>query len=309
MIIIILFRYGSLHGSCLGLEVVLADGRILKEMRGLRKDNTGYDIKQIFIGSEGTLGVITAAAIQTVPQPKVTNVACFQLETFEAVQKVFRVARESLGEILSAYEFWDKECEQMLQNHKGKLFEGSGNFYVLIETGGSDSLHDQEKLTKFLEQVMNESLVIDGILAQDQKQQESLWSRREGIPEACSKIPGKQVHKFDLSFPADSYYTLVPILRERIEGKEMEIYGFGHVGDGNIHINLAASKSENMKEISEFIFDWTCKVGGSVSAEHGIGQAKRDQLSKSKGPVEIEIMKSLKNLFDCNGILNPGKVL
>lgn len=297
----------------MGLEVVLADGRILRDMRGLRKDNTGYDLKQLFIGSEGTLGVITAAAIQAVPQPTVMNVACLQVETFEAVQSVFRAARESLGEILSAYEFWDGECEKLLQaGHQGKLFENSGGFHVLIETGGSDSAHDQEKLTRFLEKVMQESLVLDGILAQDQKQQDAIWSRREGIPEACSKIPGKQVHKFDLSFPADSYYSLVPLLRERVKPEgEIEIFGFGHVGDGNIHINLAAPKQnpEAMREISQFIFEWTARAGGSVSAEHGIGQAKRDQLSKSKGPIEIELMKSLKTLFDPNGILNPGKVL
>ena len=295
----------------MGLEVVLADGRILKDMRGLRKDNTGYDLKQIFIGSEGTLGVITAAAIQAVPQPTVTNLACFQLDTFKAVQEVFRAARESLGEILSAYEFWDGQCENLLQSHQGKLFEGSGDFYVLIETGGSDAAHDQEKLTKFLEKVMNESLVLDGILAQDQKQQESIWSRREGIPEACSKIPGKQVHKFDLSFPADSYYSLVPLLKERSGNGEIEVFGFGHVGDGNIHINLVAPKDaiESIKEISQFIFEWTASAGGSVSAEHGIGQAKREHLNKSRSPIEIELMKSLKNLLDPNGILNPGKVL
>lgn len=297
----------------MGLEVVLADGRILRDMRGLRKDNTGYDLKQLFIGSEGTLGVITAAAIQAVPQPTVMNVACLQVETFEAVQSVFRAARESLGEILSAYEFWDGECEKLLQSsHQGKLFENSGGFHVLIETGGSDSAHDQEKLTGFLDKVMQESLVLDGILAQDQKQQDAIWSRREGIPEACSKIPGKQVHKFDLSFPADSYYSLVPLLRERVKQEGgIEIFGFGHVGDGNIHINVAAPKQnpEAMREISQLIFEWTARAGGSVSAEHGIGQAKRDQLSKSKGPIEIELMKSLKNLFDPNGILNPGKVL
>lgn len=293
----------------MGLEVVLADGRIMRDMRGLRKDNTGYDLKQIFIGSEGTLGVITAAAIQAVPRPTSTNVACFQLDTFESVQNVFRAARESLGEILSAYEFWDVQCEALLQNHQGKLFSNEAMFYVLIETGGSDAEHDQDKMTRFLEKVMNDGLVSDGILAQDQKQQEAIWSRREGIPEACSKIAGKQVHKFDLSFPADSYYTLVPLLRERVKDGPIEVFGFGHVGDGNIHINLAAPKSSDLKKISDFIFEWTAATGGSVSAEHGIGQAKREHLAKSKGPVEIELMKSLKRLFDPNGILNPGKVL
>lgn len=288
----------------------MADGRVISDMRGLRKDNTGYDLKQLFIGSEGTLGVITAAAIQGVPESKSSNIACFQLDSFEKIQQVFRAARESLGEILSAYEFWDEACEVLLQGeHYGKMFESSEGFCVLVETSGSDMVHDQEKLNRFLEKVMGDGLVKDGIVAQDKKQQEEIWGRREGIPEACSKQPG-QVHKFDLSFPAACYYNLIPILRGKLEDKRIKVFGFGHVGDGNIHINLIAeNKKDEIKDISEFIFDWTAANGGSVSAEHGIGQAKREQLCKSKGPVEISLMKSLKNLFDPNGILNPGKVL
>lgn len=284
-------------------------------MRGLRKDNTGYDLKQIFIGSEGTLGVITAAAIQAVTEPKSTNVACFQLNSFENVQKVYKAARDHLSEILSAYEFWDSQCETTLIEHQGNLFTKEPNnslFYVLIETGGSNSEHDQIKLNEFLENVMKEGIVEDGIIAQDQSQQESIWARREGIPEACSKIKGNQVHKYDLSFPANCYYDLVPILRKKLAAtgdKDVIVFGFGHVGDGNIHINLSAPKGKDLKDISDFIFKWTSENAGSVSAEHGIGQAKKDQLSLSKGPVEIELMKSLKKLFDPNGILNPGKVL
>lgn len=287
----------------------------MRDMRGLRKDNTGYDLKQLFIGSEGTLGVITAAAIQAVPEAKSTNVACFQVTSFEKVQQVFRAARESLGEILSAYEFWDGSCDSILQAEHGKLFteitEGKNAFNVLIETAGSDSGHDEEKLTRFLEKAMGEGLVQDGIVAQDQSQQSAIWARREGIPEACSKQTG-QVHKYDLSFPAGCYYDLVPILRARedVQRAGIQVFGFGHVGDGNIHINLVAGKGcKEIEGVSEFIFEWTAKHGGSVSAEHGIGQAKREQLSKSRGPVEMEMMRSLKALLDPNSILNPGKVL
>lgn len=297
------------------MEVVLADGRILKDLRALRKDNTGYDLKQIFIGAEGTLGVITAAAIQAVPEPKSVNVASLQLESFEKVQRVFEVAREALGEILSAYEFWDGACEYLLlkSEHHGKLFESfdRNDFHVLIETSGSDSKHDSEKLERFLERVMSDDLVKDGIIAQDRRQQNQIWSRREGIPEVCSK-QGGQVHKYDLSFPAARYYDLVKELREweAVKSGSIKVLGFGHVGDGNIHINLISSKGDpRIEEISEFIFERTAQWGGSVSAEHGIGQAKRDVLSKSKGTVEMELMRSLKNLFDPNGILNPGKII
>lgn len=294
-------------------------------MKGLKKDNTGYDLKQIFIGSEGTLGVITSAAIQTVPEPKSTNVACFQLDSFEKVQEVFKAARDSLGEILSAFEFWDGACEGILQAEGKKAIFGDDSsnlkFYVLLETGGSDRIHDEDKLNKFLEKVMSDELVVDGVVAQDQTQQIQFWSRREGIPEACSKLPGL-VHKFDLSFPADCYYKLLPLIREikSVKEKRIGVFGFGHVGDGNIHINLVDYQqkdkyndndkfNDHISEISKFIFDWTIENGGSVSAEHGIGQAKRAELVQSKAPVEMEMMRGLKNLFDPNGILNPGKVL
>jgi len=304
----------------LGLEVVLADGRIMRDMRGLRKDNTGYDLKQLFIGSEGSLGVITAAVIQAVPEPKSTNVACLQLDSFAKVHRVYQVARETLGEILSAFEFWDGACERILKEggaiEQKQQHHPNDSFHVLIETSGSDRVHDEEKITRLLEGLMQEDLIQDGVLAQDEKQKMELWARREGIPEACSH-QGGQVHKFDLSFPAARYYDLVPLLREHaaVLEERIKVFGFGHVGDGNIHINLVALKHHNedhrdeIKMISEFIFDWTSRNGGSISAEHGIGQAKLKELSLSKGPVEIDLMRSFKSLLDPYGILNPGKVL
>ncbi len=314
-----MLRYGSLHGNTLGIEVVLADGRILNDMRALRKDNTGYDLKQLFIGSEGTLGVITAAAIAVVPKPNSVNVACFKVSNFGGVQELFSQARGALGEILSAFEFWDGQCGGVLAEHHPNLFPDSSNsgFFVLVETAGSNAEHDTDKLTTFLESIMTEGLVEDGVLAQDQRQQNDLWARREGIPEACSKQPqigGKgfsQVHKFDISLPANCYYDLVPLLRGKCpEG--LKVFGFGHVGDGNLHVNLvdcAGLPKEQIEGIFQFIFDWTAENGGSVSAEHGIGQAKRDVLHLSKSSTAIDLMKSFKTLLDPNGILNPGKVL
>lgn len=296
-------------------------------MRGLRKDNTGYDLKQLFIGSEGTLGIITAVAIQAVQQPASVNVSCFKVSSFEDVLRLLNEAKASLGEILSAFEFWDSQCHVAVNDHVSDIFESSPNcenesFYVLIETSGSDQGHDEEKMTRFLEKIMGNELVMDGVMAQDKSQQMKFWARREGIPEACSKqkanisdghVPYGQVHKYDISVPTDKYYTLVPLLKERfkhyIEG--FKVFGFGHVGDGNIHINVVdcGAGESKMTEIGDFIFYWVSKNGGSVSAEHGIGQAKREHLSKSKDSISIDLMRSIKNLFDPNGILNPGKVL
>jgi len=317
-------RYGSLHGSTLGMEVVLADGRILSDMRALRKDNTGYDWKQLFIGSEGTLGVITAAAIATPVKPVSTNVACFLLRDFSSVIKLLAAAKQHLGEVLSAFEFWDEHCHAVLQSHSNAaaLFEHappSGAMYVLVETGGSNGDHDTQKLTLFCENVMAE-LVLDGILAQDQRQQANLWQLREGIPEGSSRLKSIKedgsfglVHKFDLSLPLEHYYRLVEQVRARLNPQWFKVLGFGHVGDGNIHLNIVdLLRNEQSKEvleaISDFIYAWVTENGGSISAEHGIGQLKRKQLEQSKPPPILNLMCQFKNLIDPRGILNPGKV-
>jgi FAD/FMN-containing dehydrogenase len=326
-------RYGSLHGSTLGMEVVLADGSVLSDLKGLRKDNTGYDLKQLFIGSEGTLGVITAAAISAPPKPAAVNVACFLVRSFEDVKSLLKTAKEQLGEVLSAFEFWDTDCSEALaRHHHKKLFgehtndkDSRNTMHVLIETAGSDQGHDAEKLGGLCESVMagDKFGVIDGILAQDQTQQTEFWALREGIPEACARIAltskesaGNygQVHKFDVSLPLEHYYTLVPELRRLLPLPDFRVFGFGHVGDGNVHINIVdcvrsdASRA-SVERVSEFVYGWVVAHGGSVSAEHGIGQLKQKHLDASRGSVAVHLMQRLKAIFDPNGILNPGKML
>ena len=316
-------RYGSLHGSALGMEVVLADGRVLSDMRALSKDNTGYDWKQLFIGSEGTLGVITAAAIRTPVKPAATNVACFLVKDFTAVTRLLAAAKQQLGEILSAFEFWDENCQSALEAH-GKcatIFQNSpppGAMYVLIETGGSSNDHDSQKLTSFCESVLSD-FVLDGVLAQDQTQQANLWHLREGIPEASARFkssatdPFGLVHKFDISLPLAHYYRLVEIVRDKLDPCSFRVLGFGHVGDGNVHLNIVdLLRNEQSKAtltvISDFIYSWVIENGGSISAEHGIGQLKRNQFERSKSPSVLGLMRQFKHLLDPQGILNPGKM-
>lgn len=185
-----LLRYGSLHGSVLGIEAVLPDGTILDNLSLLRKDNTGYDLKQLFIGAEGTLGMITGVSILCPPRPKAVNVAVLGVESFEKVQKIFKDARSRLAEILSAFEFWDRASHQMVHaihpQVKTRPSSIDAPFYVLIETSGSNKEHDDEKLNDLLEYLMENDIVTDGTVAQDTTQLKQLWQIREGIPEACS---------------------------------------------------------------------------------------------------------------------------
>jgi len=316
-----LLRYGSLHGTVLGLEVVLPDekGTVLSVgMNGLRKDNTGYDLKQLFIGSEGTLGLITGVSIITPKRSSSTNVALLAVPTFELVQEVFKKTRTQLGEILSAFEFFDQEAFKLSLHHQGgasPITEPENRtFYVLIETSGSNKDHDDEKLGGLLEHLLETETVSDGVLADSETQLQSLWALREGVAEAAGKA-GK-VYKYDLSIPVGEMYGIVEEMRERFKkngllqnGSVKEILGYGHLGDGNIHVNVVASKFDPKVEeaIEPWIYEWVASRKGSISAEHGLGLMKAPYISYSQNEDSIETMRKIKTMFDPNLILNPYK--
>ncbi|KAF9911679.1 hypothetical protein EC991_002797 [Linnemannia zychae] len=316
-----LLRYGSLHGTVLGLEVVLPDGTVLDNLSTLRKDNTGYDLKQLFIGSEGTLGIVTGVSILAPKRPKAINVALLGLDTFDQVQAAFKRSKNELSEILSAFEFWDREAIKLVKEHlvagANDPLESLHNFYVLIETSGSNKDHDDEKLNSFLEGLMGDEVVQDGVVAQDTTQIQNLWAIREGIPEACSKAGA--VYKYDISMPVPVLYQAVEDMRARLvqnnaigEGKLFtSVIGYGHVGDGNLHLNVAAQEfsAEGTNLIEPYVFEWTAGHSGSISAEHGLGASKNNHLHYSKSASMIELMKRFKNMIDPNGIMNPYKYL
>lgn len=303
-------RYGSLRGTVLGLEVVLADGTLLNCLTSLRKDNTGYDLKQLFIGSEGTLGVITAVSILCPPKPSAVNVAFLGCPGFAEVLQTFSTGRRLLGEILSAFEFMDAECLQLVGRHlhlTNPVQESP--FYVLIETSGSGADHDAEKLNSFLEQVQGSGLVTDGTLATDQRRIQALWALRERISEALSH--DGYVYKYDLSLPLDRLYDLVDDLRARLGPSAKHVVGYGHLGDGNLHLNVTAEAfcESLLGALEPYVYEWTARQRGSVSAEHGLGFKKRDVLGYSKPPEALRLMQQLKALLDPKGILNPYKML
>ncbi|KAI5959580.1 AIP2 [Candida pseudojiufengensis] len=318
-----LLRYGSLHGSVLGLEVVLPDGQIYNSMHSLRKDNTGYDLKQLFIGSEGTLGIITGVSILCPSRPQASNVAFLAVKDYETVQKVFVESRKELSEILSAFEFMDLKSQQLTAKHLGlehPIESGEYPFYILIETSGSNKDHDDEKLETFLGNAMENGLVEDGIIAQDESQIQSLWSWRESIPEASTMNGG--VYKYDVSIPLKDLYGLVEDVNTKLaeanivdfeDGSKpvVSAIGYGHIGDGNLHLNVCVREysPEIEKVLEPFVYEWISSKNGSISAEHGLGFQKKNYIGYSKNDQEIQMMKQIKNHYDPNGIMNPYKYI
>ncbi|XP_056151249.1 D-2-hydroxyglutarate dehydrogenase, mitochondrial [Lampris incognitus] len=305
-----LLRYGSLRGTVLGLEVVLADGRVLECLASLRKDNTGYDLKQLFIGSEGTLGVITAVSILCPRKPKVVNVAFLGCETFEQLLQTFQLCRGMLGEILSAFEFLDSECMRLLNTYL-KLPNPitDSPFYIVIETAGSNLTHDEEKLHTFLEEAMTSSLITDGTVATEDTKIKALWSMRERVTEALTH--DGFTYKYDISLPVEQIYQLVTDMREHLRGKAKSVVGYGHVGDGNLHLNITSSAKDPtlLAAIEPFVYEWTAGCQGSISAEHGLGLKKRNYIYYSKPRQAVELMGNIKAMLDPKGILNPYKTL
>jgi D-lactate dehydrogenase (cytochrome) len=316
-----LLRYGSLHGSVLGLEVVLPNGKIVSSIDALRKDNTGYDLKQLFIGSEGTIGVITGVSILCPIRPKSFNVAFLGLDSYEQVQKTFVNAKKELGEILSAFELMDLKSQKLTAEHlkQAHPLEEDHQFYVLIETSGSNNAHDLEKLETFLENSFENEFIQDGVIAQDETQLRTLWDWREQIPEASQMNGG--VYKYDVSLPLDHLYELVEAARERLHANGLigdtaefpviDAVGYGHVGDGNLHLNVAVRRytKEVEKVLEPFVYEWVSSKKGSISAEHGLGFQKKNYIGYSKSEEEIELMKQLKSIYDPNLILNPYKYI
>lgn len=305
-----LIRYGNLHGNVLGVEVVKANGEVIDLLSTLKKDNTGYHLKHLFIGSEGTLGLITKVAIQCPARPKTCNVAFLGLQNFEKVMKTFKKARTDLAEILSAVELLDASTMQfMYDNEKVESPIGKYPFYMLIETSGSDEEHDQDKLNKFLETALNGHFILNGTVASDPSKIQDIWNIREKIPESFRK--DGYVVCLDVSLPLKHYYQVVEETREHFKSRVKRVFGFGHLGDSNLHIQITTEKPDTafQEEIETFVFNRTRELNGSISAEHGIGFLKGEFLKQVKSENSLKLMRDLKQLLDPNGILNPYKVL
>jgi FAD/FMN-containing dehydrogenase len=304
-------RYGSAREQVLGLEVVLPDGRVWNGLRGLRKDNTGYDLKQLFLGAEGTLGIITAAVLRLHPKPSAAATAWIGLESPRAAVELLAALHERLGERVSAFELVSRPClEAVLEKAKDLRDPLSASYpwYVLAEaadSGPSEAL--RLRLEEALAQSAERGALGDAAIAQSMEKARALWRIRETIPEAQFANV-----KHDVSVPV----SRVPELIERASAAlmalfpQVQIYAFGHVGDGNVHYNVGpAELLEQRAAVNRVVYDVVAALEGSISAEHGLGQLKREEITRRKDPLELELMRALKQALDPRGLMNPGKVL
>ncbi|MDJ0684712.1 MAG: FAD-binding oxidoreductase [Alphaproteobacteria bacterium] len=313
-------RYGNTRDLVLGLEVVTADGQIWNGLRRLRKDNTGYDLKHLFIGSEGTLGVITKAVLKLFPLPKEKATALCALRDLDACLELLTRARAASGDALSSFELLAGITLNFAYRHIDTAKRALGEEYdwqVLLEFSGLEAgdMMNQAMET-LLEQAFEDGLVIDAVIAQSEQQRADIWFLREAIVEAQLK-EGASI-KHDVSVPVSRVPEFIrrsnAALEEMIEG--VRPYPFGHVGDGNIHYNVSppvgASDAEFVawkERINETVHRITADLEGSISAEHGVGQLKRDELPLYKSALELEMMRKVKQALDPIGLMNPGKVL
>ena len=316
-------RYGNARQLTLGLEVVTAEGEIWNGLRGLRKDNTGYDLRDLYIGSEGSLGIITAATLCLFPRPVAQCTALLALSSIDDAVSVLNVARAGFGASLTGFELIARNClEGVVSCYPEQRipFEGESAtlpWYALLELSDSESeQHARERFEAVLGEAIEAGLVVDAVIAENISQSHALWHLRESIPLA-EKAYGKGI-KHDVSIPVSDIAEFVETtniaLQEAFPGITHII--FGHLGDGNLHYNVATGTAwaedrliAEQNAIYQLVHDSVHRFNGSISAEHGVGQLKRDILPNYKDPVEMALMRKIKQALDPNGIMNPGKVL
>jgi FAD/FMN-containing dehydrogenase len=307
-------RYGNTRELTLGLELVLPNGEIWNGMRGLRKDNTGYDLKQLFIGAEGTLGVITGAVLKLFPLPKTQTTCWLNVATLSVAVDLLNAAKNSFDAQLTAFELVSETALGLVLKNIPQATRPAAisPYYVLAEFSDVAA----GTLENWLAEMLQAGLLDDAVLAQSETQARKLWALRENISEA-QKIEGVSI-KHDISVPVSSipeFLTLAnAALAKLFPG--IRVVAFGHLGDGNLHYNLSKPDAlENSAFIdsqpvaNRLVHDLVHSLNGSISAEHGIGQLKREELLRYKSPVELAMMRSIKQALDPLGLMNPGKIL
>jgi len=313
-------RFGNARDLVLGLEVVLADGQVWNGLRALRKDNTGYDLKSLFLGAEGTLGIVTRAVLRLYPQPKSKCVALAGCSDFADALNIFQAARARAADVLNACEvlggFSVDIAEKHVEGAKSPL-EGRHGAYVLLEFSSADADAD---LNALMEAVLGDAFestwVEDAVIAQSGPQADAIWALREAVPEAQKREGGSIKH--DVSVPVSKVPDFVArasaLVQERIPG--VRVCAFGHLGDGNIHFNLSQPEHtekqdflDQWQDTNRAVHDLVVAMGGSFSAEHGIGQLKTAEMARLKDPVELSLMRAVKAALDPRDLMNPGKVV
>ena len=310
-------RYGNTRDLTLGLEVVLPNGEIWHGLRALRKDNTGYDLKQLFIGAEGTLGIITAATLKLFPRPRHVATAWVGVSSPQNAVELLELLRESLGDFVTAFELIGRSALDLVLKHVPQSqppLSSVAEWQVLIELSGMHSLVDD--LAGALDRATELNLLSDAVISSSERQAAALWSLRENISEA-QKREGLSI-KHDISIPLSSIADFVKLAEAGLQEQfpQVRIVCFGHVGDGNLHFNISSGREnadtefiESSEQVNRIVHDLVEKMHGSISAEHGLGQLKREEIRRYKSPVELALMQQIKHSIDPRGLMNPGKVV
>ncbi|MFL6689642.1 MAG: FAD-binding oxidoreductase [Alphaproteobacteria bacterium] len=312
-------RYGNMRQLVLGLEVVLADGRVLDLLRSLRKDNTGYDLKQLFIGAEGTLGMVTAVALKLFPKPVERITAFAALPDVKSAIALLRRIQQATGGLVSAFELMPRIGLDMVLAHIPQTsdpLQRPSPWYVVVEATAGTNSRLREPIEGCLAVAIEDGVVTDAIVAASETQRTDLWRLRESLSEAQKHESGSIKH--DISLPIAAIPDFLLRGAEAVEklAPGVRPVPFGHLGDGNIHFNFSAPKGEDStgfldrwKEINRVVHDIVQEFRGSISAEHGVGVMKRDEIPRYKSTAEVEAMRVLKRALDPNNILNPGKMI
>lgn len=305
-------RYGMTRESVLGIEAVTSDGTILSSMNRMIKNNAGYDLKQLFIGTEGTLGIVTRCVLRLREAPISQNTALVGIEDFNSIIKFLKYIDSGLGGNMSAFEVMWKEFYAMVTNFIDETtlpLKRNIPYYVLVESMGSDQSRDEDHFEILLSKALEDSIIIDAVLAKSEKERRALWSLRDDVEKQAQYGPTVM---FDVSLPInemESYVSQVNINLRNNWSKFHHIV-WGHLADGNLHLVVGTGdlESNTIKRIENSVYEPLKLIGGSISAEHGIGLEKKPYLHLSRSEEEINYMKALKNTFDPKGILNPGLI-
>ncbi len=310
--------YGNARELVTGVEAVLADGRIVNALTKLRKDNTGYDVKSLFVGSEGTLGVITAVSLRLFPNPRARATAFVGLASPEKALDLLRIAREHLGGGVTSFELMARFAYDITVRHglARAPLAGDHPWYVLIEASSQIATGFDEAFAGALEAAFEAGVIDDAVLAASLDQRHEFWKLRESIPEAQIREGGSIKH--DVSVAVGDVPAFIAEATNAVEAFEpgVRVCPFGHLGDGNIHFNVSqpvgadkAAYLDRWDAMNAVVHGIVARMGGSFSAEHGVGRLKRDLLARTKDPGALSVMRALKSALDPNGIMNPGKVL
>ena len=308
-------RYGMMRQQVLGLEAVLSDGTVVSSLNKMLKNNAGYDLKQLFIGSEGTLGIVTRAVLRLQPHMPSEQTALVAVPSFDALTQLLRRVSQQLANSLSAFEALWNSHYKLVTTESGKHappLADDSPFYAIIETLGLDDTQDAEHFSEILQKAMEDGLITDAVLANSGAQRQGIWAIREDIEVLVKEL--KPMFSYDISLPIPYMDAYVATLEQNLKAQFPQtgkMIVFGHLGDGNLHIMITVrdDSSQSRRQVEQLVYSPLKEYGGSISAEHGIGLEKRDYLSISRSSEEIALMKRMKVALDPKLLLNRGKVV